>query len=190
MKRIKYILTIVFITVISLGLNKTVNAEEETSSSATTESGLQAWVNENLGWIIGIPTGTVSAILIEILVLADKSKKKLKEINETQDLNAKGKLAIDTTKELLTDTKKLTKNLTDTVNVALDQINKTDLKVNELVTNLSNNLTSTLNVLSTNVTLLEKRLAALEDVQEMIALHSKELVANGTAEKIAKKLRG
>ena len=190
MKKIKYILiTIAFITVISLGFNKTVNAEEETSSATTGESELQLWVNENLPWLIGIPTGTVTTILIEFIVLAKKLKKKDEEINETKDLNSKGKIAIDATKEILESTKVLTRDLKASVNNALNQINKTDSRINTLVTDLANNMAKQLETLTTAIEAIEKRISSLEQVQEMIALHSKELVSNGTAEKISKKLK-
>ena len=80
------------------------------------------------------------------------------------------------------------KELTDTITTAnfdlLTKLNITDKRVNDLVTNLTNKVSLGLERLNNTVSTLENRLSKLEDVQEMIALHSKELVANGTAEEI------
>ena len=207
MKKIaKIILIIALFCGVLFSFNKSVNAEEEnTSSSAPTteneiiedtqkESELQIWMNENLGWLIGIPTGTLMTAIVEFIVLVKKSKKKDEEINETKQQNSNSKSILNNAKTLLNDTKELTNELTQTVNEALTKINDTDLKVNELVSNLSTQLTNKINAsvetLVRVLSLLETRVAHLEDVQEMIALHTKELVANGTAEEITKKIRG
>lgn len=142
-------------------------------------SDLQIWVEENLGWLVGIPTGTVLAVIADILVLANKNRKKKEEIEETSNQNKRAKAVLDTTKELLNDTKALAKKLETNVT---DVLNLTEEKT-ALLLNGFENITKIL-------ASLENRLTQLEDVQEMIALHSKELVANGTAEKITKKIRG
>lgn len=199
----KIIAAILLVSAILFGTIKSVNAEEvenTSTSSPTTEtnnnnaSDLEIWVEENLGWLVGIPTGTVLTTLIEILVLASKSKKKKEEIEETSTQNKNGKEILSTAKNLLNDTKNLTKSLEGSILCALDKIEKTDNLVNERIANLTNELTTKLvnglETLNNTIVLLENRLSKLEDVQEMIALHSKELVANGTAEEITKKIRG
>ena len=202
-KLIKLFILITFICGVLFSFNKLVNAEEvedtSTSSPVTEteetleepkESELQIWVNENLGWLVGIPTGTLMTALIEFLVLVKKSKKKDEEINETKEQNNKGKEILSTAKNLLSDTKELAKKLDDTVAKALNNIEVTDSKVNERVNDLATKVTSCLEALNTTLALLESRVSNLETVQEMIALHTKELVANGTAEEISKKIRG
>ena len=202
-KLIKLFILITFICGVLFSFNKLVNAEEvedtSTSSPVTEteetleepkESDEQIWFNENLGWLIGIPTGTLATALIEFLVLVKKSKKKDEEINETKEQNNKGKEILSTAKNLLSDTKELAKKLDDTVAKALNNIEVTDSKVNERVNDLATKVTSCLEALNTTLALLESRVSNLETVQEMIALHTKELVANGTAEEISKKIRG
>lgn len=210
MKKLKAMLFVFAIfCVCLLSFNKSVNAEEETSSSAPTDttieeqkgSELQIWVNENLGWLIGIPTGTSLSILVEILVLASKSKRKKEELEETKTQNSNGKdilnnakSLMNNTKQMVDDTKKLAKDLEGIVANAITRIETTDNKVSERVKNLCETLTdkleSSLESVNNTLVLLEQRLSQLEDVQEMMALHTKELVANGTAEEITKKIRG
>ena len=195
LKTILFILALVFAFLFNF--NKTVKAEEEnTSSSATTEeiikkeSELQKWMNDNLGWLIGIPTGTLMTGLIEFIVLVKKSKKKKEEIDETKKQNSTGKEILNTATSLINDTKLLTVKLEDTVAKALNSIEVTDSKVNERVSDLVTKVTTCLETLNTTLALLENRVSNLELVQEMIALHTKELVSNGTAEEISKKIRG
>ena len=159
-----------------------VNNEEPNLEDITIEeqpSEMQIWFEKNLGWLVGIPTGTVLAVIADILVLANKNRKKKEEIEETSNQNKRAKAVLDTTKELLNDTKALAKKLETNVT---DVLNLTEEKT-ALLLNGFENITKIL-------ASLENRLTQLEDVQEMIALHSKELVANGTAEKITKKIRG
>ena len=212
MKKLKFLLLFIAVfTLLTFSLNK-VSAEEDTSSSDTTTedivveeneetnleeiveenkpSDLQIWVNENLGWLVGIPTGTLMTALIEFLVLVKKSKKKDEEVNETKKQNSNGKEILTTAKNLLTDTKELAVKLEDTVAKALTNIEITDSKVNERVSDVITKVTNCLETLNTTLALLENRVSNLEAVQEMIALHTKELVANGTAEEITKKIRG
>jgi hypothetical protein len=211
----KIIAVILLVSVILFGTIRLVNAEEvedTSTSSPTTDieveleteepnleeiiieenqpSDLDIWFEENLGWFIGIPTGTALTTLIEILVLASKAKKKKEEIEETKEQNTNGKEILTTAKDLLTDTKNLTRNLEISILSALDNIEATDIKVTERVNELTNKLVNGFETLNNTIVLLENRLSKLEDVQEMIALHSKELIANGTAEEITKKIRG
>ena len=219
MKKLKTLFLVVALTFVFMFSLKSVNAEEETSSSATTEtdevqkeSDLQTWLNENLGWLIGVPAGTVLSILAEGIFLFAKGKKKDEEIAETKESNKNSKEVIETANNLLNNTRELANTLsvsvTSTLNdvkalassvdesvaAALKRIDLTDKNLTNVVTvlekEIKNVVKTSLEALNTTVVNLEVRLATLEKVQEMIALHTKELVANGTAEEISKKLRG
>ena len=56
--------------------------------------------------------------------------------------------------------------------------------------NTITSLTQALEATTKSNEALVARISVLEDVIELMSLHSKELVANGTAEKITKKIRG
>ena len=209
MKKLKYLL-LVLLLVSVFALNKTVNAEEEdTSSSATTdeviedtplediefeettnESELQVWVYANLGWLVGIPTGTALTAIVELVVLHKKSKKQTEATNETKEQNAKTKTYVNKTKELVSETKALAKSLETNVKVGLENILKTEDLFKSLATNLTNIVHDEISRSTATTQLLEVRIANLEKVIEMVALHTKELVCNGTAEEISKTIRG
>lgn len=206
-KILVFLLTLSILLFTSL---KVVKAEEvddiPTSSTDTTEeietetnnnlleenepSQLEVWFEENLGWLVGIPTGTILAVIADILVLVKKNKKKNEEISETKTQNKNGKEVLNTAKELLNETKNVANDLGKLVLNALDNIEKTDNLVNDRVNELTNKLVTGFETLNNTLELVETRITKLEEVQEMVALHSKELVANGTAEKITKKIRG
>jgi predicted RNase H-like nuclease (RuvC/YqgF family) len=223
----KLLLVLVLFLLLTTASIKSVSAEEvediPTSSPSTEEvieneelpieeentgTNLQLWVNENLGWLIGIPTGISLSAVIEFILIAKLNKKKREEIAEVQEQRSVGDKVLSSSKKMIEDTKLLTANLKDSVSTTLDnvktltntlqnnvnnalsRIETLDVNVQDTVNNLANKLSASFEQINKTVTTLESRLAKLENIQEMIALHTKELVANGTAEEIVKKIRG
>lgn len=205
MKKIIAIITI--ISVLIFGTIK-VNAEdvEDTSASSTptetpnenvteetipeyivedvvddkkTASDLEIWFENNLGWLVGIPTGMLTT-LISIALFVYKTKKKFDLVNEeTTSQNKNTKENLVKTKELVDETKKQNEVIVEKI----DNFVETNEKQMAA-------LTKALETTTKELELSNARIAALEEVIEMIALHTKELVANGTAEEITKKIRG
>ena len=163
--------------------NITIEDEEQPSD-------LQVWFEENLAWFIGLPTGGALTLLSFAIMVHKEKKEKRADIQETKNQNANANKLLTLVKSNLIEVKELSDSLAAANVNLLTHVNNTDKRINDLVTSLTVKVTLGLETLTTTVSALESRLSKLEDVQEMIALHSKELVANGTAEEIHKKLRG
>lgn len=153
-------------------------------------SDLQIWFEKNLAWFIGLPTGGALTLLSFAIMTYKEKKEKRADIEETKAQNANADKLLKDVKNNLSEVKELANTLTNATTEALMKINITDKRVNDLVTNLTNKVTLSLDNVTKAMGVIEIKIANLEEVQEMIALHSAELVANGTAEKIAKVIRG
>ena len=159
-----------------------VNNEEPNLEDITIEeqpSELQVWFEKNLGWVVGIPTGMVTTI-ISIALFVHKTKKKFDELNEdTSSQNKNTKAHLKATVELVAEAKKQNEIIS----------NKIDSFIENNASQIAA-LTSALETMTKAYEASTRKIAALEEVIEMMALHTKELVANGTAEKITQKIRG
>lgn len=173
---------------------------EEEQPSINPKTKVEEWLEANLGWIVGIPTGTLLYTLIELLYLDKKSKEKAAELKETKDFNKFAKEQLELGKEMYEKGIQLIGTCQETINVL--EANVTELngvltaKVDDIARRLDD--TDTLVVDTKNTfdglnAMIEANKVQVEKLQEAILLvstHTKELVANSTAEEIVKLVKG
>lgn len=178
---------------------------EETNEEEIHEpTKLNTWFSDNLGWIFGVPVGTIITILIEMIYLFKKGKAKAEELKETKDVK---QFAIDELKianKLIEDTKEMQIAVQKVVDYVKNNSEKTYTLIEQMLTGVgeivgnvkedfTNQFINNQSQLEKNFVELErmlKRFCSIENTQKLIALNTKELVCTGTAEKIVKLLEG
>lgn len=174
---------------------------EETEDKKINEpTKAQVWFQENLGWIVGIPTGTLLYALLEIIILAKKSKAKLAELKETKDFNKFAKEQLELGKEMYEKGVQLIGTCQETINVLEAKVTELNgvlvARVNDIASRLDNTdalVIETKNTFDGLNSMIEANKVQVEKLQEAILLvstHTKELVANSTAEEIVKLVKG
>ena len=160
----------------------------------------EQWFETNLGWIVGIPLGTLFTTLIELLYLAKKSKEKIAELKQTKDFNTFAKEQLELGKEMYEKGVQLIGTCQETINVL--EANVTELngvltaKVDDIARRLDNTDALVIDARNTFENLngiIEANKVEIEKLQKahlLIATHTKELVANSTAEEIVKLVKG
>ena len=165
---------------------------------------VETWLEKNLGWVVGIPVGTLITALIEMLYLFKKAREKAQELKETKDVKEFAIEEVKNAKQILETTNVLLNELKGIYDYVLENSTKTKEEIDKLkgyvenrVNDVQNEFTSQFETnqvdLQKNFVELQKmlgRFTAIETIQKMVALNTKELVCTGTAEKIVKMLEG
>lgn len=181
-------------------IENTASNEVLVEDETNTKTDFANWFEDNLGWLFGLPLGSLLTIALEILVLAKKSKAKVEELKETKDANkfikeqieignemyTKGVELFDVCKETITTVEtnfnELSSVLTDKVNDIAKRLDNTD----NLVIETKNTFDALNGIIEANKVEIEK----LQQALLLVSTHTKELVANSTAEEIVKLVKG
>lgn len=156
---------------------------------AETKTKAAEWFETNLGWFVGIPVGTLLTLLIDMLVLFKKAKERIAENQSTKDLH---KVALDEiayAKAIMTKSQEIAKAAVETANYVKANIEDIQRRL-DVTDNMILENTTMFSNLKNSIADLENKIATLNEVEQLIATHSKELVGNGTAERIVKMLKG
>ena len=168
--------------------NEGENIEENPTEEVVETSKIskaETWLEDNFGWIFGIPVGALITAILEILVISKKEKLKVEEIKVTKQSNELLSKGIEITNEMVEEAKKL---LADTV----EQVNCIAKSVDNLYGRLDHTdnylqqVKGTFFNLQNNINNVNADIQKLNQVQLLIATHTRELVANTTAEEIVK----
>lgn len=182
MKKGKKVVVFSFILVaILVLLTLNINAEElvegtENVADTMQKTGTAIWFEEHLGWFIGIPTGTVLAVVGEFVFLFKKNRSYLKD----QMLNIQNRKDVKNFIENAEKQSKEIKNFVAETNQSVVTIgNKVDnaLERVDKVAKSIENLTNENKVVVVSVN-------RLIEILGLMASKDETLVANGTAEKI------
>ena len=153
--------------------NEDVVVDEEQRSE------LQIYLEENLREIVNFVVGMFTTI-VSLAIFILKTKRKFDKITDvTNSQNKDTKDHLEKTKALVNETKQQNEIMKNKLDSFMEQS-----------ANTITSLTQALEATTKSNEALVARISVLEDVIELMSLHSKELVANGTAEKITKKIRG
>lgn len=174
---------------------------EETEDKKINEpTKAQVWFQENLGWIVGIPTGTLIYALIEILILAKKSKQKLAELKETRDFNKYAKEQVELGNEMYRKSQELFVACKETIVIIEASITELDdrltTKVNDIARrfdttdNLIGETKATFEQLNSIIYANKEQIVKLQKAFLLVSTHTQELVANSTAEQIVELVEG
>lgn len=123
--------------------------------------------------MVGLPSGVALQILLEAILLYKKNKLKFEELKDTKDVKKFAKEVVEDTKELAKDVKGAVEYVKSNTDKTLKRFDETDKL-----------LTVTLEKFSAQ----QKELNDIKQVLKIMAYHSKEYVANGSAEEIYKLL--
>lgn len=180
-------------------INSETNTEEE-QPKINPKSNIELWFEKNLGWVVGIPIGTLITALIELIYLAKKSKEKLAELKETKDFNKFAKEQVELGNEMYKKSQELFVACQETIGVIEANVSELNgvltAKVNDIAKRLDNTdalVIETKNTFDGLNAMIEANKVQVEKLQEAILLvstHTKELVANSTAEEIVKLVKG
>lgn len=182
MKKAKKVVVFSFILVaILVLLTLNINAEEVVDGTENVADTIQKtdtaiWFEDNLGWFIGIPTGTFFAVVGEFVFLFKKNRNYLKD----QMLNIQNRKDVKNFIENAEKQNKEIKNFVAETNQSVVTIgNKVDnaLERVDKVTTSIENLTNENKVVVVSVN-------RLIEILGLMASKDETLVANGTAEKI------
>lgn len=180
------ILIVILTLVITLGLclkpTYIAKAEEIESEPITEEvieeqhkSKAQVWYDEHIGWILGGSLGAIIATILEIVLLAEKRKVLDVQTKETKEAKVYAKQQVEVANEIM-------KKASEAIEFAKKTVAAIEVRFNTTDKLLTNTLTEFNNV--------KQELTNLKETQKLIACNSKELVVNGTADKVVELLKG
>ena len=133
------------------------------------------WLKENLGWVVGLPTGVVIQIFLEAILLYKKNKQKFEELEDTKDVKKFAKDVVEDTKKLAKDVKGAVECVKENTEKTLKRFDETDRLLKQTLEEFS---------------AVKKENENIKEVLKIMAYHSKEYVTNGSAEEIYKLLGG
>ena len=164
--------------------------EENNEEEIHEPTKLNTWFNTNLGWIFGVPVGTIITIIIEMIYLFKKGKEKAEELKETKDVKQFAIDELEIANKLIKDTKEMQTAVQEVVDYVKDNSEKTYTLIEQMLTGVgeivgnvkedfTNQFISNQSQLEKNFVELEKmlkRFCSIENTQKLIALNTKELV--------------
>lgn len=173
---------------------------EEEQPKINPKSNAELWFEKNLGWLVGIPTGLILSAILEIIVLVEKSKKKLAELKETKDFNKFAKEQLELGYQMFEKSQAVLESCKETIGVLEATVVELDGKLTAKVNDIARRFDATDELVSETKNkfnelngMIEANKVQVEKLQEAILLvstHTKELVANSTAEEIVKLVKG
>jgi len=182
MKKAKKVVIFSFILVaVLLLLTLNINAEELVEGTENVADTIQKtdtaiWFEDNLGWFVGIPTGTLFAVVGEFVFLFKKNRSYLKD----QMLNIQNRKDVKNFIENAEKQNKEIKNFVAETNQSVVTIgNKVDNALERV-----DKVTESINELSDKNMRVVISVNKLIEIIGLMASKDEKLVANGTAEKI------
>ena len=144
-------------------------AEEKRTATAI-------WFEDNLGWLIGIPSGTVLAGIMEFVFLFRKNRSYAKDLSSNMLMRGNVKKFID-------EAKAQNVKIENFVSKTEQQVVDVNNKVDNALTKIDNTCESIKDLQNENQVIVVS-LNKLVEVLALMASQDKDMVSNGTAEKI------
>lgn len=182
MKRKRIILatliTFVMVFVVTLCFTSNVHAAEETAQAteAIEKTSGAKTLEDYFGWFVGIPVGSVVTVALNVLFLLVKRKDYKTDLSS--NLTQRESLNQFVYESKTTQTKML-----DTVKEYEAQFNKLEEKLRKLDEDIAEKTKKDAELITSNENVSAK-VDELTKILALMASHDKDLVANGTAEKI------
>ena len=178
-KRINIVLlgfTFVLISalLISCANNEVVNTVADVAQKTETAN----WFENNMGWFVGIPIGTVASSILEIVALSKKSKAYTKDLFANSETRKEVKTAI---KEISDTNAKVGKFVTKAENIFLNLDKKVDFAIDK-----AEKTAEGCKEVADKVDGLKTEVEALLQAISLMASQDKDLVSSGVAEKVNK----
>lgn len=182
MKRKKiYVLLFIFCTMLVIGLtgckpSENNDTQNPTENEVIEKTDIAQKVEDNFGWLIAVPIGTVLSVLLEFFFLY-KSKK-----NSREDLN-KNEAQRKSVTDFITDSKKIQNSIGNYITESQSKFEKLEISIKKLDDDSLNSQQKFNEVIEANKILT----AQVNDLLQAISLMAKvdkDLVASGLAEKI------